>query len=44
MGLIIIGAALNTKQRGLQVFPVPKEMSKQENIRIATTMINSLPH
>ena len=45
---LIISAALNIKQRGLQVFPVPKKASKREGIKITrdldtsivTTMIN----
>lgn len=36
-----INAALNIKQRGLQVFPVPKKASKREGIRIVRDLDDS---
>ena len=45
LGLIIdrdVSAALNIKQRGLQVFPVPKKVSKQEGIKIVKDLDTSI--
>ncbi|MGK7956167.1 MAG: RNA-guided endonuclease InsQ/TnpB family protein [Crocosphaera sp.] len=49
LGLIIdrdINAALNIKQRGLQVFPVPKKASKQKGVKIVrdldTTIVTAM--
>ena len=45
LGLIIdrdISAALNIKQRGLQVFPVPKRVSKQEGVKIVRDLDTSI--
>ena len=45
LGLIVdrdINASINIKQRGLQVFPVPKKVRKQEGIKITRDLDTSM--